>query len=87
MAVEFRPVRCSIDAETGLFWVDDSLNYPRLICEASTISPHPPDDALTCDFGTSLHSSQTCPRRSGLANNHELTQSCLQSAFIRRLSV
>ena len=39
------------------------------------------------DFGTSLHSSQTCPRRSGLANNHELTQSCLQSAFIWRMSV
>jgi hypothetical protein len=36
MAVEFRPVRCSIDPETGLFWVDDSLNYPRLICEART---------------------------------------------------
>jgi hypothetical protein len=39
------------------------------------------------DFGTSLHSSQTCPRRSGLANNHEQTQSCLQSAFIWRMSV
>ena len=38
MAVEFRPVRCSIDPETGLFWVDDSLNYPRLVCEARTIS-------------------------------------------------
>jgi hypothetical protein len=38
MSMEFRPVRCSIDPETGLFWVDDSLNYPRLICEARTIS-------------------------------------------------
>jgi hypothetical protein len=38
MAMEFRPVRCSIDSETGLFWVDDSLNYPRLMCEARTIS-------------------------------------------------
>jgi hypothetical protein len=27
---------CSIDPETGLFWVDDSLNYPRLIAEART---------------------------------------------------
>jgi hypothetical protein len=27
-----------IDPETGLFWVDDSLNYPRLMCEARTIS-------------------------------------------------
>ena len=38
------------------------------------------------DFGTSQHSSQTCPRRSGLASNHEKTQSCLQSAFIWRMS-
>ena len=38
MAMEFRPVRCSIHSETGLFWVDDSLNYPRLMCEARTIS-------------------------------------------------
>src|SRR5882724_12535624 len=35
--------------------------------------------SVRLDFGTSLHSSQTCPRRSGLANNHEQTQSCLQS--------
>ena len=42
--------------------------------------------SVRLDFGTSLHSSQTCPRRSGLANNHELTQSCLQSAFIWRMS-
>ena len=38
MSMEFRPVRCSIDPETGLFWVDDFLNYPRLVCEARTIS-------------------------------------------------
>jgi hypothetical protein len=37
-------------------------------------------------FGTSLHFSQTSPRRSELANNHEQAQRCLQSAFIRRLS-
>ena len=43
--------------------------------------------SVRLDFGTSLHSSQTCPRRSGLANNHEQTQSCLQSAFIWRMSV
>ena len=42
--------------------------------------------SVRLDFGTSLHSSQTCPRRSGLANNHEQTQSCLQSAFIWRMS-
>jgi hypothetical protein len=42
--------------------------------------------SVRLDFGTSLHSSQTCPRRSGLANNHELTQSCPQSAFIWRMS-
>jgi hypothetical protein len=41
MAVEFRPVRCSIDPETGLFWVDDSLNYPRLMCEARTTPGRP----------------------------------------------
>src|SRR3981081_2404037 len=43
--------------------------------------------SVRLDFGTSLHSSQTCPRRSGLANNHEQTQSCLQLAFIWRMSV
>src|SRR3981081_1968924 len=43
--------------------------------------------SVRLDFGTSLPSSQTCPRRSGLANNHEQTQSCLQSAFIWRMSV
>src|ERR1700730_4851325 len=43
--------------------------------------------SVRLDFGTSLHSSQTCPRRSGLANNHEQTQSCLQSAFIWRMPV
>src|SRR3982074_3716768 len=43
--------------------------------------------SVRLDFGTSLHSSQTCPRRSGLANNHEQTQICLQSAFIWRMSV
>src|ERR1700724_1576936 len=42
--------------------------------------------SVRLDFGTSLHSSQTCPRRSGLANNHEQTQCCLQSAFIWRMS-
>src|ERR1700737_1415542 len=42
--------------------------------------------SVRLDFGTSLHSSQTCPRRSGLANNHEQTQSRLQSAFIWRMS-
>jgi len=39
--------------------------------------------SVRLDFGTSLHSSQTCPRRSGLANNHEQTQSCLQSHLSR----
>jgi hypothetical protein len=30
---------------------------------------------------------RSCPRRSGLANNHEQAKSCLQSAIICRMSV
>src|ERR1700730_8529769 len=42
--------------------------------------------SVRLDLGTSLHSSPTCPRRSGLANNHEQVQICLQSAAIWRMS-
>ena len=38
MAMEFRPVHCSIDPEMGLLWVDDHLSYPRLVAEVRTIS-------------------------------------------------
>ena len=55
MSMEFRPVRCSIDPETGLFWVDDSLNYPRLMCEARTISAlQRTDPALNPEAKTGL---------------------------------
>jgi hypothetical protein len=43
--------------------------------------------SVRLDLGTSLNSSPTCPRRSGLAKNHEQVKIGLQSAAIWRMSV
>ena len=66
----------------------DSVRRSIVMRSLQTLGEVRPDDgkfgnfSVRLDFGTSLHSSQTCPRRSGLARNPERSQIDLQSAAI-----